>query len=208
MPKLTEEHQQQQRTTILTAARHCFARNGFHATSIDDIARESEMSLSTIYRHFHGKDDIIYASTEERFDSLIATLDQSMTRRPLPAPSLVFTTVVQNLVREFGGSDDFREAARLVLNAWTEAGRNLRVGEHAGSVHEELRTTLATIMRTYQKAGLLRPGLNADTAADTVWMLSLGLFAREALIGDHAIERTARIVDEILLADIPTYFSL
>ena len=41
MPKVTEEHLAQRRQQILDAAANCFARNGFHRTSIQDIIKES-----------------------------------------------------------------------------------------------------------------------------------------------------------------------
>jgi AcrR family transcriptional regulator len=51
----------QQRIRILDAAQACFIRHGFHAASIDAIAREAGVSAGLIYRYFDSKNAIILA---------------------------------------------------------------------------------------------------------------------------------------------------
>jgi AcrR family transcriptional regulator len=46
------------RERILECAAEVFLRNGYHATSIDTIARQAEASRATIYQYFTGKDAI------------------------------------------------------------------------------------------------------------------------------------------------------
>ena len=52
MPKVTQSYRDRQTAKILAAARTCFARRGFHATSMDEIIAEVGMSSSTVYRYF------------------------------------------------------------------------------------------------------------------------------------------------------------
>lgn len=46
------------RETILAAAHRCFIQNGFHGTSMRQIARESGVALGGIYNHFSSKEAI------------------------------------------------------------------------------------------------------------------------------------------------------
>jgi len=46
---------------ILTAARQVFARAGFDAATLEEIATEAELSSATIYRHFQDKESLIRA---------------------------------------------------------------------------------------------------------------------------------------------------
>jgi len=55
----------QRRQHILTSAWRCFSRDGFHATSMDDIIAATGMSSSAVYRYFRSKEEIIRASAEE-----------------------------------------------------------------------------------------------------------------------------------------------
>ena len=49
------------REQILTAATEAFARGGFSATSLDDIAAEASVSRVILYRHFDSKADLYRA---------------------------------------------------------------------------------------------------------------------------------------------------
>src|SRR5262245_30602356 len=59
MPKVTEEHVEARRRQILTAALRCFAREGFHRTTMQDIFREADLSPGAVYTYFKGKDELI-----------------------------------------------------------------------------------------------------------------------------------------------------
>jgi AcrR family transcriptional regulator len=48
----------QRREQILAAATTAFARTGFAATSLDDVAREAGISRMIVYRHFDSKRDL------------------------------------------------------------------------------------------------------------------------------------------------------
>lgn len=47
--------------SILSAAREIFARAGFDAATIEDIASEAKVSVATVYRHFQDKRGLIGA---------------------------------------------------------------------------------------------------------------------------------------------------
>ncbi len=51
----------ERREQILTAATKAFARAGFAATSLDDIARAAGISRAILYRHFDSKTDMYRA---------------------------------------------------------------------------------------------------------------------------------------------------
>lgn len=52
---------EQRRRQILKAARKVFSSNGFTKTTMEDIAREAELSPGTLYLYFKNKDEL-YAS--------------------------------------------------------------------------------------------------------------------------------------------------
>jgi len=56
---------EQRRKQILDAAMRCFIRKGYHATTIDDITRESDLTKGGIYWHFKSKWNIYLAMVEE-----------------------------------------------------------------------------------------------------------------------------------------------
>ncbi len=44
----------------------CFAREGFHRTTMQDIFREADLSPGAVYSYFEGKDELIEAIADER----------------------------------------------------------------------------------------------------------------------------------------------
>ena len=60
-----EERRRETRARLLAAAAAVFARRGFAAASVDEIAREAGYSTGAIYWHFDGKDDLFLAMAEE-----------------------------------------------------------------------------------------------------------------------------------------------
>ena len=52
---------EQRRREIMNAARKVFSTNGFTKTTMEDIAREAELSPGTLYLYFKNKDEL-YAS--------------------------------------------------------------------------------------------------------------------------------------------------
>jgi AcrR family transcriptional regulator len=59
------------REQILAAATEAFARSGFAATSLDDIAAEAGVTRAVLYRHFDSKADLYQAV----LDRMCARLD-------------------------------------------------------------------------------------------------------------------------------------
>src|SRR6266508_1793755 len=67
MPKVTEAHSAARRQQIIDAAYRCFARKGFHQTTMRDIYAEANLSPGAVYHYFDSKDAIIQASFEFDF---------------------------------------------------------------------------------------------------------------------------------------------
>ena|SRR5690348_12718854 len=62
------------REQILMAATRAFARGGFAATSLDDVAAEAGVSRVILYRHFESKADLYRAVLEYASSRLVAAV--------------------------------------------------------------------------------------------------------------------------------------
>ncbi|KNY20354.1 TetR/AcrR family transcriptional regulator [Methylobacterium sp. ARG-1] len=104
------------REQILDAAEACFVRNGFHRTTMADLAREAAMSQGNFYRYFASKEDIVLAMAgrdRARGAALVAEMERAGDRR---------ASLNGILERFFTGIT--REAAVLRLDLWAETTRN------------------------------------------------------------------------------------
>jgi len=76
VPKVSQSQLDERRRQILEAAMSCFARKGFHETTMAEIAAEAGVSDTLAYRYFAGKDQIIAeAMSAMRQTPLMATDD-------------------------------------------------------------------------------------------------------------------------------------
>src|ERR1700730_7495747 len=55
---------------VLQAARRIFARLGYSATNVEDIAREAGMAKGTIYLYFKSKEEVFAAMLARDFECL------------------------------------------------------------------------------------------------------------------------------------------
>jgi AcrR family transcriptional regulator len=69
MPKLKPEVQQARSERILDAAEACFARTGFHRTTMHDICKEAGVSPGALYVYFDSKEALFEAIVEEESGS-------------------------------------------------------------------------------------------------------------------------------------------
>src|SRR5438874_13590330 len=62
------------RDRILSAAERIFARHGFFAAKVSDVAKEAGVADGTIYLYFKSKDDLLISLFERRMAQLNAAL--------------------------------------------------------------------------------------------------------------------------------------
>lgn len=70
MPKLSPEIIDEKKLVIEEAARELFIKQGFHATSMRDIAKTAEVSLGNLYNYYETK-EAIYQSIINRYSEIV-----------------------------------------------------------------------------------------------------------------------------------------
>ena len=92
MPRLTEATKQARRRQIIDAAFTCFTAKGYTHTSMTDIIKESGLSSGSIYSHFSGKSDILYATVQQRIDMIAAAYGELDDPSPRDIMRMIFAT--------------------------------------------------------------------------------------------------------------------
>jgi TetR/AcrR family fatty acid metabolism transcriptional regulator len=64
------------RRQILDAAVRVFARQGFHACRVSDIAREAGVAYGLVYHYFNSKEQVLNELFTERWSLLLAAVDE------------------------------------------------------------------------------------------------------------------------------------
>jgi AcrR family transcriptional regulator len=77
-PRTTEQVgkiRQEKMGLIMETSLELFAENGFHATSISQIAKKAGISKGLIYNYFESKNELLDALIEHGFDSIFKNFD-------------------------------------------------------------------------------------------------------------------------------------
>ena len=77
------------RTTIINAALEVLAENGLH-TTMDQVAEASGMAMSTVYKHFKDKDELVATVLLEKFMEWEAWVTEKNATHADPLEQLVF----------------------------------------------------------------------------------------------------------------------
>jgi AcrR family transcriptional regulator len=171
VPKISPAHEQQRRDQILAAAMACFARQGYHATSMDDVVRESGLSVGAIYSYFPSKEDLFLSLSDARAEQSLAYLNE-LFRRPGPmvdksreAIDYFFRTL----------SDDLVPLARVSVEFLSEAAKSERVQAHQLRRCESIRQFLHWLFAEAKKRGEVRADVDLDATVELMMALHEGI---------------------------------
>ncbi len=89
------------RERILTAAERIFARRGFFAAKVSDVAKEAGVADGTIYLYFKSKDDLLISLFERRMQQVNELLRTAVANIDSPREQLdVFVRTYLQLVHD------------------------------------------------------------------------------------------------------------
>ncbi len=90
------------RQRIVEVALRRFAERGYEATTVEEIAGDAEVSVTTFFRYFRTKDEVLFIDTDQRAPAFRAELEA----RPVQEPDLVAVHEALRLFHQREGADD------------------------------------------------------------------------------------------------------
>jgi len=161
VPRISAARASAQRERILDAALTCFAREGFHAATMQDIVAESGLSPGAIYGYFKGKTEVVMAIASERH-----AMERQRMQHALTAVDL--ETSLVRLVEGFVlGLRDPQEKRwrKLAVQLWAESLSNPRLKREALAGVSQAVEILSPMIRKAQREGRWPRHLDAESAA-------------------------------------------
>jgi AcrR family transcriptional regulator len=153
MPKgvrLTDEDRDRQRRRIFRAASRLFIRQGFHETSMLQVARAARMGKATLYDYFANKEEILLFFVERLMDVAHVAASQIGTQ-DLPSPEKL-RRIIHSLW-EF--LQENREMAILISKEASRLG--LHSTRRLAARRSKYRSILEAVIRQGVDEGSLRP---------------------------------------------------
>ena len=190
MPKLKPDTQRARRDNILEAAETCFARAGFHATSMQDICREASVSPGALYVYFKSKEDLIAGLVERnraefqaRFTHLSETTD--------------FFAALETIGNAYFVDDDPRRRM-ICIETGLESTRNATVGDIFHSVDDFVASSFQALFQRMIDDGRIRPAHDAAALARIFMVIGDGLFWRSAVDRKFDMAKTIPDIVEVI----------
>jgi TetR/AcrR family transcriptional regulator, fatty acid metabolism regulator protein len=187
------------RTLILDAAVRVFARKGYHAARVGDIAAEAGVAHGLLYHYFDSKEKLLESIFRETWAELLEALEQvEMDVRP--------------------ADEQLRQLAAILLRSWRRDPDLVRVlvrevarsPQLSGRV-DEIEKAFAVIERIIergQKAGEVRRDVDARLAAWIVYgaleEILTGWVLGTLPDGDDAVADAERTIVQVLSSGLTT----
>jgi AcrR family transcriptional regulator len=173
MRRANVQLQADRRSEILAAAQTCFARSGFHQTSMQEICAEAGMSPGNLYRYFRSKEDIIAG---------IAERDRAETAQQFAAVDSAgnFFDGLAALAQHHLVERSVEEVA-LCAEIMAESRRNPAVARIYQDMEADVRARFIALLRSAAERGEVRHDLDFDGAVTVLFALADGLSWRRAV---------------------------
>ncbi len=183
------------RRQILDAAIRVFAREGFNACRVSDIAREANVAYGLVYHYFDSKDQVLNELFVERWSLLLAAI-QEVDGRSIPS---------REKLDEVAGFiiDSYRhdpELMKVIIIEVTRAANSF-TRTHLGEIRQAF-DLIAKIVSDAQAAGEFRADIDAGFASmwfyGAIEQLLTGWVFEIIPDGDGDFERARTMVVETI----------
>lgn len=173
MPKLKPDTQRARREHILDAAERCFARAGFHASTMQDICREAAVSPGALYVYFVSKEALIAglcernrAEFQARFADLASAPDFMAALSVLGERYLVEEPPHKQL---------------MCVEMGVEATRNAQVSQIYHAVDRYVADSFEQLFARLAAEGRIAPSMDIPTLSKVFSVICDGMFWRRAI---------------------------
>jgi AcrR family transcriptional regulator len=187
------ERRAQTTQRLLDAAAEVFARRGFHAATVDDIAAAAGYTKGAVYANFAGKDALFLALLDRHLDDQLAQVDL-----------LVAAATDTDLRARLRDASAEQIAAGgsfglLMLEFWLYAARDAAARAALAERYQRMRDRLAVVIAERDAARAVARSRPSDEVATLMLALDVGLVLQH-LIDPHAVtpELRANALTEII----------
>jgi AcrR family transcriptional regulator len=189
------ERKEDTRMRLLASAARVFARRGFHAASVEEVAEDAGFSKGAVYSNFESKEDLFLAMVETRFQERLTAIRAAVAEPGAPGEQ----------ARRSGDSFIAALAAdpewpQVFMEFWAYAQRDPSVRRRFAAQVRALRAAVAGILAARaEELGVELP-LPADQLATMTFAMATG-FAMERQLDPGAVP------DELLGRMLEVFFA-
>ena len=146
------ERRERTREELISAADSLFTGQGFHATSVDEIAFEAGYTKGAVYSNFESKEDLFFAVYERRADRVAADYERALLEA---GPVGGSEHLVAQAARRRGSDDGW---LAVFFEFWAHVVRRPELRERFAKIHARvLGPIIASVERFVEERGIELP---------------------------------------------------
>jgi TetR/AcrR family transcriptional regulator, fatty acid metabolism regulator protein len=182
------------RERILSAAVRVFAKNGFHATRVSEVAKAASVADGTIYLYFASKEDLLVSLFEDRVAKLIAFVSAE-----LPKLKTARARLRRIIELQLGLLESERELAEVMTVILRQSTKLLK--EYAAPKFMDYLDVIAHVVLEGQRRGEFRSDVSPHLIARAIFGALDGLALTWALgkADRGGLSRAATQLSDVLL---------
>jgi AcrR family transcriptional regulator len=146
---------QVRRDRLIAAARREFAARGVGA-SLERIARDADVAIGTLYRHFPTRLDLLMAALEPRLEEFLRGAKKAM---ETDDPWEGFVYYLENLFRLQAGDRGFNDFLSRRFPGSPDTER----------IHDQMCRQIEDVLTRAQDAGEVRPDITLADIVNLIW---------------------------------------
>ena len=178
---LREQKKAECRRTILHAARDSFEEKGFHATTMNEVASKSGVSVATLFNYFPSKQKLLFGVHSMKMNDFRKILDENTAGGH---------TALEKLLLLFDSHlEDIYAFPRLSLLIY----ERIAYGMIPDDVHNVIKNSISSLTQSAIRNGELVPDTNVRLLKDVFFGLGYS-----AVLNSISREDAMRSFEEVL----------
>lgn len=178
------EQQARTRNRLIEAASRVFARHGFQAASVEEIAEQAGYSHGAVYSNFEGKADLFLAVFEDYMAERVRELAETQAALPENAPLEARARALADQWMDRLARD--RDSVTLHMEFIAHADRDPELARRFGSRSMAMREAVARYIAHYEQEAGMELAIPVDDLALVLRALGIGL-AIESLVSPDTV---------------------
>ncbi|MGF9908649.1 TetR/AcrR family transcriptional regulator [Brevibacillus porteri] len=154
-PAENERIRQAAKDKIHAAAMTLFIKKGYHATSIDDVAKQAQISKGLLYNYYKGKEELLAAMVQVRIEEVKGVMEAAT---KLATPHEQLRHIVDGALDNVYQRPD---VYRFYLNLQTQPEDDRVLASYREQLNEESRRQFEVQCQIFQQLGGKQPRLRS-----------------------------------------------
>ncbi|KMZ40956.1 MULTISPECIES: TetR/AcrR family transcriptional regulator [Bacillales] len=154
-PAENERIRQAAKDKIHAAAMTLFIKKGYHATSIDDVAKQAQISKGLLYNYYKGKEELLAAMVQVRIEEVKEVMEAA-TQLATPHEQLrhIIDGALDNVYQR-------PDVYRFYLNLQTQPEDDRVLASYREQLNEESLRQFEVQCRIFKQLGIKQPRLRS-----------------------------------------------